>query len=130
MKECKRVALYARVSTDGQSVENQLQELETVARKEGWQIVQRYTDKGICGAGTSCRVASTLLPRLPTSVPSARPAGACFSQQGAGSLRDFPRPQDAFSDGGADRGRSGVGHGTRNESVPGPERSPQRLPPG
>ncbi len=50
MKERKRVALYARVSTDGQSVENQLQELEAVARKEGWQIVQRYTDKGISGA--------------------------------------------------------------------------------
>lgn len=50
MKEKKRVALYARVSTDGQSVENQLSELEVVARKEGWQIVQRYTDKGISGA--------------------------------------------------------------------------------
>ena len=31
----KRVALYARVSTDGQSVENQLRELEAVADKEG-----------------------------------------------------------------------------------------------
>jgi len=50
MKTRKRVALYARVSTDGQSVENQLQELEAVARKEGWQIVQRYVDKGISGA--------------------------------------------------------------------------------
>jgi len=50
MKERKRVALYARVSTDGQSVENQLQELDAVARKEGWQIVQRYVDKGISGA--------------------------------------------------------------------------------
>ena len=35
----KRVALYARVSTDGQSVDNQLRELEAVAVKEGWQIV-------------------------------------------------------------------------------------------
>ena len=31
----KRVALYARVSTDGQSVENQLSELQAVASKEG-----------------------------------------------------------------------------------------------
>ena len=46
----KRVALYARVSTDGQSVENQLRELEAVAKKEGWQIVERFTDKGISGA--------------------------------------------------------------------------------
>lgn len=46
----KRVALYARVSTDGQSVENQLRELEAVAKKEGWQVVQRFVDKGISGA--------------------------------------------------------------------------------
>ena len=46
----KRVALYARVSTDGQSVDNQLRELEAVASKEGWEIVERFVDKGISGA--------------------------------------------------------------------------------
>jgi DNA invertase Pin-like site-specific DNA recombinase len=46
----KRVALYARVSTDGQSVENQLRELEAVAVKEGWEIVERLVDNGISGA--------------------------------------------------------------------------------
>ena len=46
----KRVALYARVSTDGQSVENQLRELEAVAVKEGWEVVERFIDKGISGA--------------------------------------------------------------------------------
>ena len=46
----KRVALYARVSTDGQSVENQLRELEAVASKEGWEVVERFIDKGISGA--------------------------------------------------------------------------------
>jgi DNA invertase Pin-like site-specific DNA recombinase len=46
----KRVALYARVSTDGQSVDNQLRELEAVAVKEGWQIVGRYVDHGISGS--------------------------------------------------------------------------------
>jgi DNA invertase Pin-like site-specific DNA recombinase len=45
-----RVALYARVSTDGQSVENQLRELEAVAVKEGWEVVERFIDKGISGA--------------------------------------------------------------------------------
>lgn len=40
----KRVALYARVSTDGQSVKNQLGELEIVSAKEGWHIVQRFVD--------------------------------------------------------------------------------------
>lgn len=46
----KRVALYARVSTDGQTVENQLQDLEAVALREGWEIVERFIDKGISGA--------------------------------------------------------------------------------
>ncbi len=46
----KRVALYARVSTDGQSVENQLRELEAVAAKEGWAIVERFIDRGISGS--------------------------------------------------------------------------------
>lgn len=46
----KRVALYARVSTDGQSVDNQLRELEAVASKEGWEIVERFIDRGISGA--------------------------------------------------------------------------------
>jgi DNA invertase Pin-like site-specific DNA recombinase len=46
----KRVALYARVSTDGQSVENQLQELRAVAVRHGWEIIGEYIDKGISGA--------------------------------------------------------------------------------
>ncbi|UVT18403.1 MAG: recombinase family protein [Nitrospira sp.] len=46
----KRVALYARVSTDGQSVENQLGELEAVAVKENWFIVKKFIDQGISGS--------------------------------------------------------------------------------
>jgi DNA invertase Pin-like site-specific DNA recombinase len=46
----KRVALYARVSTDGQSVENQLRELRAVAVRHGWEIIGEYIDKGISGA--------------------------------------------------------------------------------
>ena len=45
----KRVALYARVSTDGQSVENQLEELREVAKRHGWQIVVTFADRGVSG---------------------------------------------------------------------------------
>jgi DNA invertase Pin-like site-specific DNA recombinase len=44
------VAIYARVSTDGQSVDNQLRELMTVADRHGWEVAATYTDEGISGA--------------------------------------------------------------------------------
>ena len=46
----KRVALYCRVSTDGQTVENQTRELRAVAKRHGWKVVETFTDKGISGA--------------------------------------------------------------------------------
>ncbi len=46
----KRVAIYARVSTDGQSVDNQLRELTTVAGRHGWEVAATYTDEGVSGA--------------------------------------------------------------------------------
>jgi DNA invertase Pin-like site-specific DNA recombinase len=44
------VALYLRVSTDGQSVNNQRRDLEAVSERAGWKIVDVYQDKGISGA--------------------------------------------------------------------------------
>jgi DNA invertase Pin-like site-specific DNA recombinase len=46
----KRVGLYLRVSTTGQTVENQRQDLERVARQRGWEITETYIDHGISGA--------------------------------------------------------------------------------
>ena len=51
MAKPRRVAIYTRVSTDGQSVENQRRELLAVAERRGWQIVQEFSDHGISGAG-------------------------------------------------------------------------------
>lgn len=48
--KAKRAALYIRVSTDGQTTENQRMALEAVAAQRGWQIVQTYADDGISGA--------------------------------------------------------------------------------
>lgn len=50
MMEAKRVALYFRVSTDDQTIENQRRELEAVAARHGWQVVATYADEGISGA--------------------------------------------------------------------------------
>ena len=46
----KRVAIYTRVSTDGQTTDNQLREIEAVAERQGWEIVRVFTDNGISGA--------------------------------------------------------------------------------
>jgi len=45
-----RVALYARVSTDRQSTENQLRELREAAERLQWDVVAEFVDKGISGA--------------------------------------------------------------------------------
>jgi len=46
----KRVAIYARVSTDGQTIANQQRELEEMAQRHRWDVVEVFTDKGISGA--------------------------------------------------------------------------------
>ena len=46
----KKVAIYARVSTDNQTVENQLRELQAVAQRNGWIVTAVHTDEGISGA--------------------------------------------------------------------------------
>jgi DNA invertase Pin-like site-specific DNA recombinase len=48
-KSPRRAALYLRVSTDRQTVENQQRALEDIARHRGWEIVVTYGDKGISG---------------------------------------------------------------------------------
>jgi DNA invertase Pin-like site-specific DNA recombinase len=50
MVKGKRVAIYLRVSTDGQSVENQRRELHEAAKRHGWQVVETFADKGVSGA--------------------------------------------------------------------------------
>lgn len=45
----KRAALYVRVSTDHQTVENQVLELRRIAAGRGWTIVETYSDAGISG---------------------------------------------------------------------------------
>jgi len=49
-KQPKVAALYARVSTDQQTTENQLKELRAVARRMGWKLDGEYIDHGVSGA--------------------------------------------------------------------------------
>jgi DNA invertase Pin-like site-specific DNA recombinase len=46
----RKVALYARVSTKGQTLENQLAELRAICERNSWEVVQVFTDFGISGA--------------------------------------------------------------------------------
>jgi DNA invertase Pin-like site-specific DNA recombinase len=46
----KRAAIYVRVSTDKQTVENQVRELRQIAARRGWEVVEEYHDAGISGS--------------------------------------------------------------------------------
>lgn len=48
--KAKRVAIYARVSTDSQTTSNQLLELRAVAERMGWVVVDEFIDQAISGA--------------------------------------------------------------------------------
>jgi DNA invertase Pin-like site-specific DNA recombinase len=49
-KTAPRVALYARVSTDHQTVANQLEALREAGQRLGWRIAAEFSDRGISGA--------------------------------------------------------------------------------
>ncbi len=49
----KKVAIYARVSTDKQSCDNQLIQLRSVAARSGYEVVAEFVDEGISGRRTS-----------------------------------------------------------------------------
>ena len=96
----KRAALYVRVSTDGQTVDNQRLALEAVCEQRGWQVVQVYADNGISGAKG----------RKPRPRPGCAAEG-CLSRAvqrcprlGAGSPRSFVagpvRHAERIGDGG------------------------------
>lgn len=50
VKHSKRVAIYLRVSTQDQTVENQRRELRAVAARHGWTVVETFKDEGISGS--------------------------------------------------------------------------------
>ena len=47
-----KVALYIRVSTNQQTVENQRLELEKYCDRQGWKVVKVYQDDGLSGKST------------------------------------------------------------------------------
>ncbi|MGE0200711.1 MAG: recombinase family protein [Candidatus Melainabacteria bacterium] len=46
----QRVAFYLRVSTDGQTIENQQKELDLLAKLERWNDVEIFQDEGVSGS--------------------------------------------------------------------------------
>jgi DNA invertase Pin-like site-specific DNA recombinase len=45
----KRIAIYLRVSTAEQTIENQQRELRAVAKRHGWAVVAVFKDEGVSG---------------------------------------------------------------------------------
>src|SRR5437899_8928463 len=49
MGKRRRVAIYVRVSTDGQTTVNQQRELEAVVKRHDWKVVAVFKDQGVSG---------------------------------------------------------------------------------
>jgi DNA invertase Pin-like site-specific DNA recombinase len=49
MGTARATAIYTRVSTGTQTVDNQLRELRQVAKRHGWKVVGEFSDPGISG---------------------------------------------------------------------------------
>ena len=45
----RRIAIYARCSTEEQTTENQIRELQAVASRHGWDVAAEFDDNGISG---------------------------------------------------------------------------------
>jgi Resolvase, N terminal domain len=79
----KRAAIYVRVSTDKQTIDNHLRELRQIAARRGWEVVHEHHDAGISGAKS--REARPEWAPLRSALW--RPACAvCDSAAGAGAL--------------------------------------------
>ena len=70
IKKPRRAALYVRVSTDRQTVENQIESLTSIAEQRGWDVIETYRDAGI--SGTTTRKERPGLDRLLTDASRAR----------------------------------------------------------
>jgi DNA invertase Pin-like site-specific DNA recombinase len=60
----KRVALYARVSTDDQNPQLQLDELRAYVQRRGWTIVAEYIDHGESGRKERRPQLDEMMPRI------------------------------------------------------------------
>jgi DNA invertase Pin-like site-specific DNA recombinase len=66
-KMTKKIAIYARVSTDKQTCENQLLELRIIAKRMGYEVVSEFIDNGISGSkGREGRPALDLMMKSAT----------------------------------------------------------------
>ena len=53
MKQQKSVAIYARVSTERQTVDMQLAELREYIQRAGWKVYREFVDEGYTGKNTA-----------------------------------------------------------------------------
>ena len=86
----KRAALYVRVSTDKQTVENQVAKLTEVAKGRGSEIVATFNDAGISGAkerkdrpGLDQMLKDASKGRFDEALPG-RSAGDCAASENCG----------------------------------------------
>src|SRR5215472_16963064 len=92
----KRAALYVRVSTDAQTVENQIRELRQVAKRRGWDVVEVYSDAGVSGAKGRNGRPGPLAERFARHDPTPRSLRRGLVSRSAGHRHDHADGQARF----------------------------------
>jgi hypothetical protein len=95
----RRVALYLRVSTDGQSTAVQRRDLVEACKHRGWEVTEVYEDAGISGA--KGREGRPAFDRLCQDAIKVRPKDTPRCSTSASTPPDGARPRQAC-------GRQGV----------------------
>lgn len=134
-----KVALYARYSSNDQrdaSIEDQLRLCRARADREGWKIVDSYTDRAISGASLLRPAASSTMncmsaswsgigcatSRTPTRVSAFRG----LTRRASGSYRTFPNCASLSRMCGRPRRNASAGLPMSRRRKPG--RTPERAP--
>jgi DNA invertase Pin-like site-specific DNA recombinase len=84
-----KVALYTRISTDGQITDNQRIGLERVAAARVWQIAQLYDDSGVSGAKGRRSGYSSMRSSKPPGAENSTMVAAWSVDRLGRSLRDL-----------------------------------------
>jgi DNA invertase Pin-like site-specific DNA recombinase len=90
-----KVALYARVSAEGQDPEGQLIALRALTVQRGWQVVEEFVDRGVSGGKERRPALDRLMKAAWAGHSRSSSSGALIASPGRSSTWSRPWTQSA-----------------------------------